>query len=80
MALAQVLREYGQAFRGDWSPSTIDGRTVRDEMSEMREEMEVVHQKIDGLSVLLTMLAGAAVEIEDSAASLMDEIGEDNPQ
>ena len=33
--LPQVLREYGEAFRGDWSSEAIDGRTVRDEMSEV---------------------------------------------
>ena len=33
--LPQVLREYGQAFRGDWSSSAIDGREVRDDMDEI---------------------------------------------
>lgn len=33
--LPQVLREYGSAFRGDWSSTAIDGRSVRDEMDEI---------------------------------------------
>lgn len=40
MALPNILREYGQAFRGDWSPSTIDGRSVRDEMAEIASWLE----------------------------------------
>ncbi len=56
-------------------------RLMREELSEMREDLDVVHQKVDGLSVLLTMLAGAGVERdEDRLGALMDEIGEDNPQ
>ena len=35
MALPDVLREYGQAFRGDWSSDAIDGRSVRAEMSDI---------------------------------------------
>ncbi len=38
MALAQVIREYGQAFRGDWG--SIDGRSVRDEMEDIAFWME----------------------------------------
>ena len=30
MSIATVIREYGQAMRGDWSE--IDGRWVRDDM------------------------------------------------
>lgn len=33
--LPQVLREYGEAFRGDWSSDAIDGRSVRDELDEV---------------------------------------------
>jgi hypothetical protein len=40
MGLPQVLREYGQAFRGDWSTGAIDGRTVRGEMSDVAEWIE----------------------------------------
>jgi len=36
--LPRVLREYGQAFRGDWSD--IDGRCVRDEMDEIAHWVE----------------------------------------
>lgn len=35
MGLPNVLREYGQAFRGDWSSGAIDGRSVRDEMDDI---------------------------------------------
>lgn len=35
MALPDILREYGQAFRGDWSSTAIDGRSVRDEMDDI---------------------------------------------
>ncbi|ETX29486.1 hypothetical protein [Roseivivax isoporae] len=57
-------------------------RMMRDEVEDMRGEMSVMHQKIDGLSVLLTMLAGAQVydEDDDDFGSLMDDVGEDNPQ
>lgn len=41
MSLPQVLREYGQAFRGDWSPETIDGRSVRSEMEEIARWIEI---------------------------------------
>ncbi|ETW11794.1 hypothetical protein ATO8_16143 [Roseivivax marinus] len=56
-------------------------RMMREEMSEMREDFDMAHQKIDGLSVLLSLLAGATVETErDRLDEMMDEIGEDNPQ
>ena len=37
MSLPDILREYGQAFRGDWSPGAIDGRSVRDEMGDIAD-------------------------------------------
>jgi hypothetical protein len=40
MPLPDIIREYGQAFRGDWSPSTIDGRTVREEMNYLAKWVE----------------------------------------
>ncbi|SLN42572.1 hypothetical protein ROJ8625_02082 [Roseivivax jejudonensis] len=56
-------------------------RLLREEISEMREDAELAHQKIDGLSVLMTMLAGATMEVErDGLEAMMDDIGEDNPQ
>lgn len=33
--LPSILREYGQAFRGDWSSGAIDGRSVRNEMDDI---------------------------------------------
>lgn len=39
-ALPRVLREYGQAFRGDWSSTAIDGRSVRDEMGDIASWVE----------------------------------------
>lgn len=41
MALPEILREYGQAFRGDWSSDAIDGRSVRDEMDDIAGWLEV---------------------------------------
>ncbi|SFD82038.1 hypothetical protein [Roseivivax sediminis] len=56
-------------------------RLLREEVSDMHDSLDIAHQKIDGLSVLLTMLAGATVATEeDELAAMMDEIGEDNPQ
>ncbi|ETX14581.1 hypothetical protein OCH239_02940 [Roseivivax halodurans JCM 10272] len=56
-------------------------RLMREEMSELHDELDIVHQKVDGLSVLLTMLAGASVEVEeDDMAAMMAELGDDNPQ
>lgn len=40
MSLPKVLREYGQAFRGDWSSGAIDGRSVRDEMDDIAKWIE----------------------------------------
>lgn len=40
MALPQILREYGSAFRGDWSSTAIDGRSVRDEMDDIASWVE----------------------------------------
>lgn len=38
MSLPSVLREYGEAFRGDWS--MIDGRSVRSEMDQIARWLE----------------------------------------
>lgn len=40
VGLPQVLREYGRAFRGDWSSHAIDGRSVRDEMNDIAAWIE----------------------------------------
>lgn len=40
MSLPTILREYGEAFRGDWSPETIDGRSVRSELSDIATWIE----------------------------------------
>lgn len=40
MPLPNVLNEYGQAFRGDWSSSTIDGRTVLGDMEAIASWVE----------------------------------------
>lgn len=40
MSLSTILREYGQAFRGDWSSAVIDGRSVRDDMGEIASWIE----------------------------------------
>lgn len=38
MAVADVIRQYGHAMRGDWSE--VDGRTVRDDMEEIASWIE----------------------------------------
>lgn len=38
--LPQILREYGQAFGGDWSPSIIDGRDVNMDMDDIADWIE----------------------------------------
>jgi hypothetical protein len=38
--LPAVLREYGQAFRGDWSSGAIDGRSVRKVMADIASWVE----------------------------------------
>lgn len=40
MSLPKILREYGHAFRGDWSSSTIDGRSVLGEMNDVADWIE----------------------------------------
>lgn len=40
MSLPNIIREYGQAFRGDWSSGAIDGRSVRDEMADVAQWLE----------------------------------------
>lgn len=40
VGLPQVLREYGQAFRGDWSTQAIDGRSVLAEMGAIAAWIE----------------------------------------
>ena len=36
--IAQAIREYGQAIRGDWG--SIDGRSVRIEMNKLADAVE----------------------------------------
>lgn len=45
--VAQVLREYGQAMRNDWSE--IDGRFVRDDMNYLADEVENPTKSIEEL-------------------------------
>lgn len=41
MKATNILREYGEAIRGDWSE--IDGRTVRDQLDYLAELIETNH-------------------------------------
>lgn len=40
MALPDIVREYGSAFRGDWSSYSIDGRSVQMEMGDLATWIE----------------------------------------
>ena len=57
--LSDIIREYGEAFRGDWSSYSIDGRSVLMEMNNIAD-------LIDNNTLTFT---------EDRANALRDDLG-----
>ena len=67
MSLPEIIREYGEAFRGDWSPSTIDGRTVRRQMDQISVWIETpeTYPGDSGARDILGICANGAGHWED---------------